>query len=598
MGKAAKSFLKYLPVFIVIILVSLLFLGLFAGRIIRNHRYQSVTQNLTDAARMLKSIISQHPPTDLDAFSKSAGTPDTRITILTIDGSIIGDSHTIPADLVNQSGMPEIQGALRGEVSSSVRFSESLDRDMMYLSLPPFDFEGGSIILRCATPSRSLYGAVTKAYSQIALAGVAALVFAGILFFIFLQRMNAPIAAISRSVDEYAAGNFDFRPSSGLAGELKRIADKIYETTCSLNRRFEQASKQHKELRTVVSSIVEAVVVLKGDMVIQDMNPAAYRLADPDIREARGNRLDQVFGSSDLLSFAEHTLTNPGMQKQEIIFYKDREIHLQARGEVVRTKMDRDIPDPPEGVVLVLYDITQLKELEKRERDFVAKVSSELKIPVTAIKGNLESLLEGDHENRDPGVELLSGISRHADRLESIIANLSYRSRFEKFERFERHERSESESELFMIDSITSAALRVCRSAAAEKNIDLELVCPAGINALVNPLLLEQAITNLVDNAIKYSNRGSRVETRVEKQNDEVVISVQDNGPGIPEEDLPGIFEKAYRVDPIGSRILGGNGLGLSIVKQIMNAQGGDVEIDTVMDQGSTFRLRFPAKKT
>ena len=241
------------------------------------------------------------------------------------------------------------------------------------------------------------------------------------------------------------------------------------------------------------------------------------------------------------------------------------------------------------GALIVLHDVTRLKKLENIRRDFVANVSHEIKTPITAIKGFTETLGEGAVENPEVTSRFLGIINKHVDRLETLIEDLLSLSRIEQ----------EVENDVIvlreaMIRDVLLTAVQVCQIKAAPKRINLELSCNEHLKANINTELLEQAVVNLLDNAIKYSGEDSTVRIAARQIDDEIEIKVRDEGCGIERKHLPCLFERFYRVDKARSRSMGGSGLGLAIVKHIVQAHRGRVTVESAPGQGSTFTIRLP----
>jgi two-component system phosphate regulon sensor histidine kinase PhoR len=235
---------------------------------------------------------------------------------------------------------------------------------------------------------------------------------------------------------------------------------------------------------------------------------------------------------------------------------------------------------------MVFHDVTQFRRLERTRRDFVANVSHELKTPITSIKGFVESLLAGAMHEPENALNFLNIIARQTDRLNGIINDLLSLSRIEQ-----DAERGQIFLTTGRLKGTLQEALQVCEPKAAAQNITLTLTCADELRARINAPLLEQAVVNLVDNAVKYSPENSLVQVEAEPVGAEVVIRVRDQGRGIAKEHLPRLFERFYRVDPGRSRALGGTGLGLAIVKHIAQAHGGKVTVESKPGQGSTFSL-------
>jgi two-component system phosphate regulon sensor histidine kinase PhoR len=291
-----------------------------------------------------------------------------------------------------------------------------------------------------------------------------------------------------------------------------------------------------------------------------------------------------VVRNADLSRFISRALTCREPIQADVILLGDRQRVMQAHGSALHDSEGRAI-----GAVVVLNDVTDFRRLEDIRRDFVANVSHELKTPITSIKGFVETLLDGASQNPVDSERFLRIIAKQADRLHAIIEDLLSLSKIEQQEDAE-----DIALEPVAIRGVLEAAVNVCQSAAQEHHISVKLNCDGDIKARINPMLLEQAIVNLLDNAIKYSEPRRDVCVSGETADGEVRIHVADRGSGIAEEHLPRIFERFYRVDRARSRKLGGTGLGLAIVKHIVQAHHGRVTIDSMLGIGSTFTIHLP----
>jgi two-component system phosphate regulon sensor histidine kinase PhoR len=244
------------------------------------------------------------------------------------------------------------------------------------------------------------------------------------------------------------------------------------------------------------------------------------------------------------------------------------------------------------GVLLVLNDVTRLRKLENVRRDFVANVSHEIKTPIAAIQGFVETLREGAMENKEDSERFLEIIQKHVRRLNAIIEDLLSLSRIEEEEGNQEIVLSQGR-----VRDVLSTAVQVSQVKATPTNIRMTLSCREDLMAEINPPLLEQAVVNLLDNAIKYSENGSTVRVEAKRSDEEIIISVRDEGCGIEKRHIPRLFERFYRVDKARSRKLGGTGLGLAIVKHVTQAHGGHVTVESTPGKGSVFNLHLPESR-
>jgi two-component system phosphate regulon sensor histidine kinase PhoR len=352
----------------------------------------------------------------------------------------------------------------------------------------------------------------------------------------------------------------------------------------SLQKRISVLVQNNNEQQAVLASMAEGVLAVDSHEHVISMNKASARLLGIDPAQAQGRPLGEVVRNADLSRFISRALTCREPIQADVILLGDRQRVMQADGSALRDAEGRAI-----GAVVVLNDVTDFRRLEHIRRDFVANVSHELKTPITSIKGFVETLLDGASQDPVDAERFLRIIAKQADRLHAIIEDLLSLSKIEQ---------SEDAEDIYLepapLRGVLEAAVNACASAASDHEISVTLQCDADVQARINPMLLEQAVVNLLDNAIKYSEPRREVQISGEIADGEVRIHVADRGSGIAAEHLPRVFERFYRVDRARSRKLGGTGLGLAIVKHIAQAHHGRVTIESTLGVGSTFTIHLP----
>jgi two-component system phosphate regulon sensor histidine kinase PhoR len=355
------------------------------------------------------------------------------------------------------------------------------------------------------------------------------------------------------------------------------------EMAAQLDDRIRTVLRQRNELEAVLSSMLEGVLAVDLHDRVISLNNSAAQLLGVDRTTSIGRTVQEVVRHADLQRFVTKTLASSGPVEEDLTLSVTGERNLKAYGTVLRDSRDEII-----GAVFVLNDVTKLRRLEQVRQDFVANVSHELKTPITSIKGFTETLLEAGLDDQKQAREYLSIIARQADRLNAIIEDLLLLSRIEQ------GDKTSISTENYAVHKVFDEAVKVCQIKAQEKLVKVDVECPDGLKGRFNPPLLEQAIVNLLDNAIKYSESESRVIMRANVKGQDLVLSVQDFGPGMENQHLPRVFERFYRVDKARSRKAGGTGLGLAIVKHIALAHGGRAEVQSVPGSGSEFSLVLP----
>ena len=343
------------------------------------------------------------------------------------------------------------------------------------------------------------------------------------------------------------------------------------------------------ELSAALSSMSDAVVAVDPGGRVLRLNRAAGRLLSTDPEAARGKPLGEIARAASLLDLFEETLREGAVDDRELRVAVadqplDRPRRISARTAVLHGEGSVRI-----GAVAVLRDVTELRRLEGVRRDFVANVSHELKTPVAAIKAAVETLLDAPGSEPAARERFLRMAARQADRLDAIIEDLLTLARLER-----PGDGPELDAE--WLGPVLAAAVETCRPAAEEAGVEVQLDAAPGLLAVIQGNLIEQAVVNLIGNAVKYAASGGLVRVEAAAGGPgEAVVRVIDRGPGIPPEHIPRLFERFYRADASRSRAGGGTGLGLSIVRHVAEACRGRVEVTSRPGAGTTFTLTLPA---
>lgn len=508
----------------------------------------------------------------------------TRITIILPDGRVIGDSEVNPAGLENHRDRPEIAAALKGVTGKAVRFSDTRRQTLMYLAIPMWQGKTVLAVARVSLPLAVIDWSLHAVVRNIILSWlIVAILFAGVAW-LLSRRISRPLEDMRRVAERIASGDLDARVARPDSEELGNLARTLNQMAEQLGERLGTITRQRNEQEAVFASMVEGVVAVDRDERILHFNHAAARLLDLAPEQAHGRSIQEAVRNRDLQAFIGATLAGTGPAEGEIVIYGKEERCLQLHGTALTDSADHHI-----GALVVLNDITRLKRLETVRRDFVANVSHELKTPITALKGCVETL--SDTRPLDPAenARFLAMMARQVERMETLVEDLLSLSRIE----FDA-ERNRVALNPGAIGDLLQRVAHVFATAAAAKSISLAVECSTGLTAPMNAALLEQAVGNLLDNAIKFSANGTRVLASGHLAGNDVEIQVTDQGPGIEKKHWPRLFERFYRVDQARSRTLGGTGLGLAIVKHIVLAHRGTVTVASEPGQGSIFTIRIP----
>jgi two-component system phosphate regulon sensor histidine kinase PhoR len=592
-----RLFWRLYATYLLIVVMCTAVVGFYAVRSVRDFYYDQTERELQARGALIREqltvAMAADTPQQLEDLLRRLGRASgTRITLIAADrpgfarGQVLADSDSDPATMENHADRPEFQVALQGRPGRQVRFSHTLGEDMMYVAIPVTEDGQLTTVLRTAVPLNRVNDALATLYWSIGLSAlVVAVLAAGIGFFVS-RRISGQMREIKAGAERLAAGDFTSKLYVPRVEEFASVAESINRMAEELDDKLRTLTNERNERQAVLSSMVEGVLAVDIDERVIAVNAAAARLLDTDPAEAEGKTIQEIVRNPDLQHVVAQTLSGQRPVEADIVMRvgaEDR--NLQANG----TLLHGDGGGGDVGAVVVLNDVTRLKRLEAVRRDFVANVSHELKTPVTSIKGFAETLDDGALDDPETARRFVRIISGQADRLNSIIEDLLALSTLEQ----------STDSPLLQLEEadlcdVVAVALEVCGPKADAKGVVLREECPGGLLARVSPPLLEQAVVNLVDNAVKYSVEGGEVVVTLVEARDEVVVSVRDEGQGVAREHLPRLFERFYRADKARSRDLGGTGLGLAIVKHIAQIHGGRVSVDSVLGSGSTFRIHLP----
>jgi two-component system phosphate regulon sensor histidine kinase PhoR len=456
---------------------------------------------------------------------------------------------------------------------------------MMYLAMP-FK-EGGMLyaIVRVSVPIEEVYSRIKAVQNRILLGGLVVVCLAVIAGFLVYRRVRRPLNRIQEVARAFARGEFQRKlPLSGTE-EMAQVAETLNHMASELQQRIGTITTQRNELETVLSSMAEGVFGVDRDERILGMNQAAGRILGCDPALSRGKTIQEVFRIASLQDFVKRALAGEESLKENVLIriYGERESALNVHGTPLR-----DEGENRTGVLVVMHDVTELRRLENIRRDFVANASHEIRTPLTAIKGFVETLRDGAMQNPEDAERFLGIIQKHVDRLVALVEDLLSLSRLEG-----ESERNEILLEDQAIRGVLESASQLCRGKGNSRKIRLEVLCSEALKAKMNPPLLEEAVMNLLDNAIHSSSEGKTIQVEAEERETEVLVHVKDQGCGIERNHLDRLFERFYRVDKARSRKLGGTGLGLAIVKHIMEAHKGRVTVESRPGTGSTFTLHL-----
>ncbi|ODS56142.1 MAG: hypothetical protein ABS36_06920 [Acidobacteria bacterium SCN 69-37] len=574
--------------FLGILLASAVALGtstLLVERSLRQFQYDDIRDSLLSQARLAAYLLALQPATTDEAAiddeaDELAALLQVRVTLLAADGRVLGESEIDGPSLQtleNHAHRREVEGAGQTGTGTAIRPSTTTTVETMYAAVV---VDRGPVrYVRLALPLTRIDDRVAT-LRRLAFIGLAAgLLVALIATAITSRLLSRRLQVIVETARRYRAGDFS-RPTRDHRGdELGTVASVLDTTARELGARLSEMERERAHTDAILHGMVEGVLLVDRDGRVVLTNPAARSLL-------------QMRGPSGGLHYLE-VVRQPaiaGVMAAVLADTPSAPVEIEIDRDPKRRVMASVVPVSPQrggGAVLVLHDITDLRHADQVRRDFVANVSHELRTPLTAIRGYVEALLDAPADP-DEARQFLEVIARHALRMERLVRDLLRLARLDAGQE--------------PLERIPCPVAGIVNAVAA----DLDPLLTGRRQTLVrdlageaatvtgDPAKLQDILRNLIENASNYSPEGSTIEIGARRQEDGVVMTVADRGPGIPEADLPRIFERFYRADRSRSRAPGGTGLGLSIVRHLVGLHGGTITAANRHGGGAVFTMWVP----
>ncbi|MGD0022718.1 MAG: ATP-binding protein [Smithellaceae bacterium] len=575
-------FLKILFSYLVIVSLSFFVLDLLIKDEIKKVMTSKIEAELLTYAELINLNSAQKIS---EQFRQIARITGSRVTLVDAQGKVLADSEKDVATMEDHFNRPELQEArLRGN-GKSIRFSQSIGVDMLYVAIPIKSKAQITGYIRLARPLIDVQNAIEKVYQSIFLAMMIVAVIALIIALIFSYRLAAPIRAIEKFTERLRQG----KPTGTIilytSDETKKLADNINYLVDELKSKIRLANEEKSKLMTAFTSINEGVLILDAVDKIEFVSLALSNMLAAQYGDINGKTLMEAFRNIEL----------------EKIFHQFKESHQTVSREITLGSVEpvilkvsiSAVQDHPEEekTMIVFHDVTRLKKLEKIRIDFVANVTHEIRTPLTAIIGYLETIKDGAINNIDETKRFIEIILKQAQRLNRLVEDLMTISKIELNETRFNFEN------VFLSDAVTNV-ISIVEKKATSKKITMENDMPEKLRSVrADRDKLTQILVNVLDNAVKFTPESGKIIIAADETDAYSVISITDTGIGVPGDEIQRLGERFYRVDKTRSRDLGGTGLGLSIVKHLMIAHGGRMEIESQLGRGTKVSLFFPVVK-
>jgi two-component system phosphate regulon sensor histidine kinase PhoR len=549
------------------------------------------SDTLLAEARLMARVVARPMSAGADSgeldrlVDEAAREVQARVTIVAPDGRVVADSSLSGASLAaleNHGGRPEVQAALRGQLRSVERHSNTLGEDLLYSAVP---IEAGGRIVgaaRVAWPLTEIQAETAALRRGVALALLLALLVTALLSVSLSNSLAGPLGRIMETARRFGAGDVSARIQVERQDELGELARILNLSAEQLQARLAEGARDQARGQAILAAMEEGLLAVDHHGLVLVANQRlrqSFGLGDP-----RGRHFVEALRQREVGELVQAVLETGERRTSEI-----ETPHLRRAWSVTAVPFPGPEGTPP-GALLTFHDVTERRQLERVRRDFVANASHALRTPLTSIRGFVEALEDGALAEPETAQRFLGKIRTHADRMAALVEDLLELSRLESGERPPRWE-------LVRPGDLAEDALASFARQAERRGTSLRHDARGAPAVASDPERLLRILRNLVDNALKYTPEGGHVSIVTEPGPDGgALVHVRDDGPGIPPEHLPRLFERFYRVDTARSRELGGTGLGLAIVRHLADGMGASVRVESRVGEGSTFTLSLPSR--
>jgi two-component system phosphate regulon sensor histidine kinase PhoR len=578
-------FYKVFATYLIIVALALALVGTLSYQQLKAKMMERIETELMNYTVMI--YLTSSIPEIEEKIGKLAAISNARVTLIDANGKVLADSEAPVEEMDNHLNRTEIQEARVKGKGIATRFSHTLEIDTLYVALPVKGEYGISSYIRLARPLLEVKTSINKLVLIILQSFIFIGVISFLVAFVFTSRLVSPVQEMEVYTRKLREDDVTQTLLVSANDERGRLAQNINYLVSELREKVRVSNEEKGKLEAAFASMSDGVMILDSQNRIEILNNAFTSIVGSLYGDIIGKTPLEAFRNIELQNAIDHFRNTKDVVSQEIVLGIENPVILD-----VSVSQIQGLPKEEEKTMIVFRDVTQLKKLEKMRVDFVANVTHEIKTPLSAILGFIETLRGGAIDDRETSMKFLWIIDEHAQRLNRLVDDLLIISDIEL-----------GEKKLFFesvaIEEVIKSALHIIEPKADKKGITIEKNIPAEMNPVNGDRdSLEQVFLNVLDNAVKFTpEAGTIFVSALKETEDHCAIRITDTGTGIPKDEIPRLGERFYRVDKTRSRELGGTGLGLSIVKHLMKAHKGTIEIESQPDRGTTVTLRFPLFK-
>jgi len=572
-------------IFVELVTIVMIISGTLIVYQMRNKENEKIEEALLTTAKYIDEwiVVDSQPVTEIEAQAKEfisgyqTGMRNQKVFLLDEGGNVIYSNS--PATKEQRFYTAQVMGALTLQPVSEFDELHLSEDEAAYIGYAKSIVKGDRVVFVIYIVSSTLevQEQVRSMLMIVALAILLAIVLAIVLSFLFSIFLTKPISALSLKAREMAEGKWDSTIEVHSEDEIGKLSENFNQMAASLNNSMFQMASEKNKMETVITHMTDGILVFDNYGMVIHKNPAAVRMlklkGETSYREILQDRVDIKYRK--ILQEIEITTQRSTIDLGETYYSVDFARYVDNDATTL-------------GIICVIQDITEHKKIENMQKEFVANVSHELRTPLTTIKSYAETLSSGAVDDLETANAFLSVINNESDRMAALVKDLLELSRIDS-------KKTVLEQEVINLSRLVFHSVENYRIHAKKKNQDLTMEGVEGEYLILGDAnRLEQVLKNLLSNAVKYSSEGGSIHIILSSNRRYHKVSVKDTGFGIPEEDLPHIFDRFYRVDKARSRAMGGTGLGLAIAKEIVEMHKGFITVKSVLGEGTAFELYFP----
>ena len=576
------------------IILSCLFIGLslafvVADRDLSEGLQQQIERELSKQAKILRQSFAESPKlnnsiglkSQIDSYSDASGS---RITLIARDGKVLVDSDIAMDNLEsldNHSNRPEVIAAFNNGSGSSKRFSNSTQQDMLYFALLDTSSEVERVI-RISVTNAYLNSSLASLENSMTLIIVVALIVAILASVIAGNYIRESLMDLEKAASDMSHGSYEKKDLESLPikrrDEIGSMARNISTISTNLKKQISLIAKQRDQLGSVLDGLGEGIMVCNQNGLIT----------------FRNEQIMQILGLDEIIDQSIHDLEIPALSRMYKKAQKkgkfDSEFELETGEDDTRWILAHmNKAKSTQELILVVHETTQLRQMDSMRRDFISNLSHELRTPVSVIKANSETLLDGALENKKDAKIFSKAILHNADRLSEMVTSLIDLSRIEYGE-------LKFVIEKIVLNQIIESVVLAYKNKAKRKKIQVVFESQSDVTVKSDAKAIERVLNNLLDNAFKYSPENSIIKINLRKQGEAMRLAVIDQGEGVAEEDQDLVFKRFFRTASARANTQQGSGLGLAIVKNLVYNLQGDVGVESRPEGGSEFWFTIPIR--